>query len=227
MATSIPTLHSQKNLKTIFKTLENQNSEIFSGYHNTHSASITSCFENLAQLISPDDDEYFVEDFKSFINNGVCTICRNYEMQRETVSPIVLNFLMTAIRSYNHIQRTSENLYHFPQDVCPGASDTGNAFLLQVLCPFIDAGALHVFPVDEPLNFKLNVKQTFIMRSPSPEKGPRRKSKSFGKAFKQLQRSRRRDLGYRSNSSDTGSESNGGSRRRRRCKTNLNKRNTY
>ena len=214
MAALIPTLNSQKSLKNIFKTLENQNSEIFSGYHNTHSASITTCFENLAQLISPEDDDY-IEDFKSFINNGLCTICRNYEMQRETVSPIVLNFLMTAIRSYNHIQRASGQLYHFTQEVCPGASDTGNAFLQQVMCPFIDAGALHVFPVDEPLNFQVNVKKTFIIRSPSPERGPRRKFKSFGKAFKQLQRSRRRDRGYRSNSSDTGSESNGGGSRRR------------
>lgn len=235
MAHAIPALGSQKNLKSIFRTLQNQTREIFRGEHNAQSVSITTCLENLGQLILEDDDEY-LEDLASFIGSGVFHISRNYESVPETVTPTVLNFLMTAIRSYNHIVSCRETQYRVALDTCQGLSDTGNAFLMQVLIPYIDAGALHVFPPDEPLVFDLVVKQSFIIRSPSPLHGNRPGSLanpvSFGKAFNKVRRARRKarraaakpgEAAPNSNSSATGSSSEGdgggsGGRRRKLTK---------
>lgn len=238
MAHMIPTLGSQKNvkdLKSIFRTLQNQTREIFRGEHNAQSVSITTCLENLGQLILEEDDEY-LEELASFIGSGVFHISRNYESVPETVTPTILNFLMTAIRSYNHIISCRETQYRVALDTCQGLSDTGNAFLMQVLVPRIDAGALHVFPPDEPLVFDLKVKQSFIIRSPSPLHGNRPGSLanpvSFGKAITRARRHRRRarraaakpgEAAPNSNSSATGSSSDddgvgSGGRRRKNTK---------
>ena len=179
MASQIPSLGDKTNLRDIFKTLENQNSAIFNGDHDKHSASITTCLKKLVELISPDDTDY-LEDLKYFIHNGVCRIARNYGSD-QTVTPIVLNFLMTAIRSYNHINALSKaspkasprRPYHVTLETCHGLSDTSSAFLMQVLAPHINSGAQHVFPVDTPLDFHIVVKEKFIIRSPSPLEGNR------------------------------------------------------
>ena len=229
MARVISELGSEKNLKFIFRTLQNQTREIFRGDHNAQSASITTCLENLGQLILEDDDEY-LDDLKSFIGNGVFQISGHYGSG--TVTPTVLNFLMTAIRSYNHIIRGRKTQYQVALDTCQGLSDTGNAFLMQVLIPRIDAGALHVFPPDEPLVFDIRVKKAFIIRSPSPLHGRRPGSSpiSFGQAFDIATRRQRRkarraaakpgEAAPNSNSSATGSSSDGdgagsGGRRRK------------
>ena len=126
MANAIPKLGLEKNLKSIFRTLQNQTREIFRGEHNAQSVSITTCLENLGQLILEDDDEY-LEDLASFIGSGVFHISRNYESVPETVTPTVLNFLMTAIRSYNHIISLSgrrEPHYRVELDTCQGLSET-------------------------------------------------------------------------------------------------------
>lgn len=200
-ATQIKTLEGATSLKQIFRTLQNQSSEIFSGDHNASSEIITGCLKKLAKLITPDDDEY-IEDLESFIGNGVCHVARNYG-KTVNVSPVVVNYLMTAITSYNHVNKTP---YRFTSDTCPNTNSHGNAFLVQVLIPHIDAGA-HAFPSGQ--KFYVQVKDTPIIRSPSPV-GPRRPSISFGKAAKALQRERRTlkkkqglTQGYRSNSSDT------------------------
>ena len=215
-ATQIKTLEGATSLKQIFRTLQNQSSEIFSGDHNASSEIITGCLKKLAKLITPDDDEY-IEDLESFIGNGVCHVARNYG-KTVNVSPVVVNYLMTAITSYNHVNKTP---YRFTSDTCPNTNSHGNAFLVQVLIPHIDAGA-HAFPSGQ--KFHVHVKSTPpVIRSPSPV-GPRRPSISFGKAAKALQRERRTlkkkqglTQGYRSNSSDT----EGGRRRiaRRQRKT--------
>ena len=224
MANAIPALGSQKNVKSIFRTLQNQTREIFRGEHNAESASITTCLENLGQLILQDDG--YLADLASFIGNGVFQISRNYESDPEMVTPTVLNFLMTAIRSYNHIISLggSETQYRVALDTCQGLSDTGNAFLMQVLVPRIDAGALHFFPPDEPLVFDLKVKKTYIPRSRSPPKGNRPGSLAtpvyFGRAVTKARRQRRKarradakpgETASNSNSSATGSSSEGDS----------------
>ncbi len=220
----IPTLGSQtsvKDLKSIFRTLQNQTREIFKGEHNAQSVSITACLENLGTIILKDDE--YLEELASFIGNGVCQISRHYESSLETVTPTVLNFLMTAIRSYNHIIRGSETQYRVDLDTCQGLSDTGNAFLMQVLIPYIDAGALHVFPPDEPLVFDLKVTKTYIPRSPSPLHRKRLGTSpvSFGKAFNRATRRYRRqarraaakpgEAAPNSNSSATDSSATGSS----------------
>jgi hypothetical protein len=221
MAAAVATLRSQTSLKNIFRTLQNQESHIFSNVHNTHSESITTCLENLGHLINPDNEDWLY-DLRSFIESGVCHIARNYEMDRLSISPIVLNFLMTAIRSYNHIVCIGGGGgaagYRFESDTCPGASATGNAFLMQVLVPLINAGALHVFPIGVQLEFNVNVPESFVKRSPSPP-GPRRKFISLGEAAKiqktarrRYRRERRAVSGAVSDSSTSGSD--GGGRRR-------------
>lgn len=222
MAAAVATLRSQTSLKNIFRTLQNQESNIFSNVHNVHSESITTCLENLGHLINPDNEDGLY-DLRSFIESGVCHIARNYEMDRSSISPIVLNFLMTAIRSYNHIVCIGGGGgaagYRFESDTCRGASATGNAFLMQVLVPLINAGALHVFPIGVQLEFNVNVPESFVIRSPSPD-GPRRKFISFGKAAKTNKTERRRYRRQRraesgavvSDSSTSGSD--GGGRRR-------------
>jgi hypothetical protein len=198
MAHQIPSIGDKTNLRDIFRTLENQNSAIFNGDHDAYSASITTCLKNLVELISPDDKDY-LEDLKYFIHNGVCRVANNYESNRERVTPVVLNFLMTAIRSYNHIKGSSSKAsprsrepYHVTLETCHGLSDMGTAFLMQVLAPHINAGAHHVFPVhkDKPLEFNVRVKEKFIVRSPSPLEGNRVGSLStaisFGEALKAL-----------------------------------------
>lgn len=230
MAALVAYLHSQTNPKAIFRTLQNQAGDIFSDAHNAHSASITACLENLGHLITPDNEDY-LDDLSSFIRSGVCHIVRNYETNRAAVSPSVLNFLMTAIRSYNHIVAlggggdgsAAAGAYRLPPETCQGASSTGNAFLMQVLVPLIDAGALHVFPIGVPLVFDVKVPESFIMRSPSPKHGPRRPGMSFGKAARAAKTARRRyrrqmraELGAVSASSSSGSDSsnsNGGGRK--------------
>jgi hypothetical protein len=197
MSHQIPSIGDKTSLKDIFRTLENQNSAIFNGDHDAHSASITTCLENLAHLISPDDKDY-LEDLKYFIHNGVCRIAQNYESNRKAVTPVVLNFLMTAIRSYNHIKALSKASprrrapYHVTLDTCHGLSDTGTAFLMEVLASHINSGARHVFPVDTPLHFDIKVKEKFIVRSESPLVGNRVGSLatpiSFGKAFRALKK---------------------------------------
>ena len=208
MSVKIQTLGSDKSLRTIFRTLQNQCSEIFSGAHNADSASIMKCLENLAELISSDDD--YIEELELFIDSGVCHIARNYGAEsntNNTVSSVVLNFLMTAIRSYNH---NSKEPYRFKKDKCPNTNSHGNALLAQVLHPMIDAGA-HAVPIDNQLlTFNVLKKYSPRIRSPSPKVGPRHKPISFGKTVKTLQRTRRQSRGYRSNSSDTGSASDGG-----------------
>ena len=196
MAASVASLHSQTSLKAIFRTLQNQAGDIFSDVHNAHGASITTCLENLGQFITPDNEDN-LDDLRSFIETGVCRIVRNYDVDRSKVSPDVLNFLMTAIRSYNHIVASGASggvasLYRFESETCQGASATGNAFLTQILVPFINAGALHVFPIGVPLEFEVKVPVSFIVRSPSPENGPRRPSISFGLAVKAAKTARRR-----------------------------------
>ena len=193
MAASVASLHSQTSLKAIFRTLQNQAGDIFSDVHNAHGASITTCLENLGQFITPDNEDN-LDDLRSFIETGVCRIVRNYDVDRSKVSPDVLNFLMTAIRSYNHIVASGgvASLYRFESETCRGASATGNAFLTQILVPFINAGALHVFPIGVPLEFEVKVPVSFIVRSPSPENGPRRPSISFGLAVKAAKTARRR-----------------------------------
>lgn len=214
---SVARLSVETSLKMIFRTLQNQSSAIFGGECNTHSASIMKCLEGLAILISPDNDDVIedvIEDLESFISGGVCHVARNYGRNAEsTISPIVLNFLMTAIRSYNHINR-GKPPYRFTSPKCPQTNARGYAFLAQVLIPRIDAGA-HAFPIDEKLlTFEVRVEHSPIIRSPSPMVGRRGESVPFGPMFKRLQRERRADLGYRSNSSDTGSASDGGGRRK-------------
>lgn len=197
MAHQIPSIGDKTSLKDIFRTLENQNSAIFNGDHDVYSASITTCLENLAHLISPNDE--YLGDLEYLITDGVCRIARNYESNRERVTPVVLNFLMTAIRSYNHIKaaRASPRRrapYHLSMHTCRGLSDMGTAFLMQVLAPHINAGAHHVFPVhkDKPLEFNVHVKEKFIVRSPSPLEGNRVGSLatpiSFGKALRALKK---------------------------------------
>jgi hypothetical protein len=235
MANAIPALGSQKNLKSIFRTLQNQTREIFRGEHNAQSASITTCLENLGQLISKDDE--YLEDLASFIGNGVFQISGHYGSG--TVTPTVLNFLMTAIRSYNHIISLSgrETQYRVALDTCQGLSETGNAFLMQVLIPYINAGALHVFPPDDPLVFDIRVEQVEKVFVRSPLYGNRPGSLvtpvSFGKEFTRRRRYRRkarRDAAAKlgitalnSDSSATGSSSDGdgggsGGRRRKTTK---------
>jgi len=193
MASQIPSLGDKTDLRDIFRTLENQTSAIFNGEHDAHSASITTCLKKLVELISPDNTDY-LEDLKYFIDNGVCRIARNYGSD-QTVTPIVLNFLMTAIRSYNHINGSPKGspkgspngrLYRVTLDACSGLSDTSSAFLTQVLAPHIDAGA-RLFPVDTPLDFHIVVKEKFIMRSPTPPGGREARSLSFGEALKALE----------------------------------------
>ena len=238
MAHQIPLLGDKTSLKDIFRTLENQNSAIFNGDHDAHSASITACLKNLVELISPDDKDY-LEDLKYFIHNGVCRVANNYESNRERVTPVVLNFLMTAIRSYNHIKGSSSKAsprsrepYHVTLETCHGLSDMGTAFLMQVLAPHINAGAHHVFPVDTPLHFNVVVKEKFIVRSPSPLEGNRVGSLAnpvhFGKALRALKKANKTPKkGNKSpgkgssssgtNSSDTDSSgSRGGGRKTRR-----------
>ena len=236
MANAIPKLGFEKNLKSIFRTLQNQTREIFRGEHNAQSASITTCLENLGQLILEDDDEY-LDNLKSFIGNGVFQISGHYGSG--TVTPTVLNFLMTAIRSYNHIISLVGHKPHYrvELDTCQGLSDTGNAFLMQVLIPYIDAGALHVFPPDEPLVFDIRVEKAFIIRSPSPLHGNRPGSLanpvSFGKELTRRRKYRRKarraaaeilgTTALNSDSSATGSSSDGdgvgtGGRRRKTTK---------
>lgn len=225
-ANAIRQLGTQKSLKTIFKTLQNQTREIFSDVYNApeDSKSITTCLENLGQYILPDDEEY-LEDLESIILNGISNISRNYENDRQAVTPVVLNFLMTAIRSYNHIRGTP---YRVDLDRFQVLSEMGNAFLTQVLIPYIDAGALHVFPPDAPLGFEIRVspsKQVFI---PSPLDG-NRVAVSFSKALKKGRRYRRTERKKRAKpgesvaNSDSGSSSDSDSSRGRgggRRKTN-------
>jgi hypothetical protein len=223
---------SQKNLKTIFKTLQNQTREIFRGDYNApeESKSITTCLENLGQYILPDDEEY-LEELESFILDGIFNISRNYENDRQAVTPAVLNFLMTAIRSYNNIHGTP---YRVDLDRFQVLSEMGHAFLTQVLIPYIDAGALHVFPPDAPLGFE--IKQPKQVRSPSPSTGHRIGSLStavsFSKALRKARRYRRTERRNRAkpgehiSNSDSGSssDSDGGGRRGGRRKTNKRKR---
>lgn len=237
MAASVASLHSQTSLKAIFRTLQNQAGDIFSDAHNAHSSSITTCLENLGRFITPDNEDN-LDDLRSFIENGVCRIVRNYEVDRSKVSPDVLNFLMTAIRSYNHIVAIGgggggvASSYRFESETCQGASATGNAFLKQILVPFINAGALHVFPIGVPLAFEVKVPDSFIIRSPSPEDGPRHPGISFGRAVRAAKTARRRYRRQRraesgvgskyvvsdSSASDSSSNSNGGGSGRRRTK---------
>lgn len=236
MATAIALLENQSSLRDIFRTLQNQEGPIFSNVHNAHSASIITCLEKLGNLITPPDKEDRLYDLRSFIENGVCHIARNYEMN-PTVSPDVLNFLMTAIRSYNHIVAISggeAKVYHFEPGTCRGGvSSTGNAFLLQVLVPLIDAGALHVFPTGAPIAFDVNVPELFVERSPSPEYGPRQPGVSFGKAVEALnkptRRRRRRVVGSRyvsgsSASSSGNSSGNSSGGRRSKCSRRVKRR---
>jgi hypothetical protein len=221
MANAIPALGSQTNLKSIFRTLQNQTGAIFRGEHNAQSVSITTCLENLGQLILKDGGDY-LEELGSFIGNGVFQISGHYGSGN--VTPTVLNFLMTAIRSYNHIISCRETQYRVALDTCQGLSEIGNAFLTQVLIPYIDAGALHVFPPDDPLVFDLKVEEkAFIIRSPSPLVGHRPgslvPSVSFGQEFTKRRRERRKarraaaaklgQAAFNSNSSATGSSSEG------------------
>ena len=243
MASQIPSLCDKTNLRDIFRTLENQNSAIFNGDHDAHSASITTCLKNLVELISPNDNDH-LEDLMYFIQNGVCRVANNYESDRKAVTPVVLNLLMTAIRSYNHIKGSSKasprsrEPYHVTLETCHGLSDTSSAFLMQVLAPHINSGARHVFPVnkDKPLEFNVHVKEKFIVRStPSPLKGNRVGSLSnpvhFGKALRALKKANKSPKkgnktpkkGNKSpgKSSDTdsssdGSRSGGKTRRRRK-----------
>ena len=224
-ADAIKKLGTDTNLKSILRTLENQTGEIFRGEYNgeTESKSITTCLEKLGQLILPDNETY-LEMLESFIVNGVCNISRHYEEQR-SVSPIVLNFLMTAIRSYNHIRVGTP--FRVNLSTCRGLYEIGNAFLTQVLVPHIDAGALHVFPPDSPMVFKLSIeqpKQVFKIRSPSPPHGNRIGSistaVSFSKALRKARRHRRTERkrnvkpGEHISNSDSGtaSDSDGGGR---------------
>lgn len=233
---AIRQLRGEKSLKYIFKTLQNQTREIFRGDHNAieESTSITTCLENLGQYILPEDDEY-LEELESFILNGISNISRNYEDHRQTVTPTVLNFLMTAIRSYNHIRGTP---YRVDLDRFQILSEMGIAFLTQVLIPYIDAGALHVFPTDAPLEFEIKQpKQVVKVRSPSPSTGNRIGSLStaisFSKALRPHRRYRRTERRNRAkpgehiSNSDSGSssDSDGGGRRGGGRKT--NKRNRY
>ena len=236
MAHQIPLLGDKTSLKDIFRTLENQNSAIFNGDHDAHSASITACLKNLVELISPDDKDY-LEDLKYFIHNGVCRVANNYESNRERVTPVVLNLLMTAIRSYNHIKTLSKasprRPYHVTLETCHGLSDMGTAFLMQVLAPHINAGAHHVFPVDTPLHFNVGVKEKFIVRSPSPLEGNRVGSLAnpvhFGKALRALKKANKspkkgnktptkgnKSPGKSSDTDSSGSRSGGKTRRRRK-----------
>lgn len=236
MAHQIPSIGDKTSLKDIFRTLENQNSAIFNGDHDAHSASITACLKNLVELISPDDKDY-LEDLKYFIHNGVCRVANNYESNRERVTPVVLNLLMTAIRSYNHIKTLSKasprRPYHVTLETCHGLSDMGTAFLMQVLAPHINAGAHHVFPVDTPLHFNVVVKEKFIVRSPSPLEGNRVGSLAnpvhFGKALRALKKANKspkkgnktptkgnKSPGKSSDTDSSGSRSGGKTRRRRK-----------
>ena len=236
MSHQIPSLGDKTSLKDIFRTLENQNSAIFNGDHDAHSASITTCLKNLVELISPNDKDY-LEDLKYFIHNGVCRVANNYESNRERVTPVVLNLLMTAIRSYNHIKTLSKasprRPYHVTLETCHGLSDMGTAFLMQVLAPHINAGAHHVFPVDTPLHFNVVVKEKFIVRSPSPLEGNRVGSLAnpvhFGKALRALKKANKspkkgnktptkgnKSPGKSSDTDSSGSRSGGKTRRRRK-----------
>ena len=206
------------SLKMIFRILQNQGVEIFNGNHNQHAASIMTCLKNLATKISPDDTEY-IEELEMFIDDGACRIARNYGKNTDsTVSPIVLNFLMTAIHSYNHINKGKTPYQFTGKKNCTNIKSSGKAFLAQVLIPRIHAGA-HAYPTNVPLlTFHAIAAHSPIMRSPSPNVGPRHPPISFGKSAKRLQRERRQERkliqGYRSNSSDTGSASDGGGKRR-------------
>jgi len=216
MASQIASLGDKTNLRDIFKTLENQNSAIFNGDHDKHSASITTCLKKLVELISPDDKDY-LEDLKYFIHNGVCRVANNYDADPKIVTPVVLNFLMTAIRSYNHINALSKSSpkasprsrvpYHVTLETCHGLSDTSSAFLMQVLAPHINSGARHVFPVDTPLNFNVVVKEKFIIRSPSPLKGNRVGSLAtpvpFGEALKALKKANKANRSPKGNKTPT------------------------
>lgn len=203
MAHQIPSIGDKTSLKDIFRTLENQNSAIFNGDHDAYSASITACLKNLVELISPNDNDY-LEDLKYFIHNGVCRIAQNYESNRERVTPVVLNFLMTAIRSYNHLKAAhsasssskasprSRAPYHVTLETCHGLSDMGTAFLMQVLAPYINSGAQHVFPVhkDKPLEFNVRVKEKFSETTTPPEGrvGSLSTAISFGEALRALKK---------------------------------------
>jgi len=200
-------LGSTESLKLIFRTLQNQCSNIFNGSHNENHESITACLQNLSRLLSHDDD--YIIDLHDFIEDGICHIARNYG-KTSSVSAIVLNFLMTAIHAYNQV---SAQNYQFKKETCYNINSAGKAFLMQVLLPHIKSGAAP-FPVSKtPMTFAVQVQHSPVIRSPSPEVGPRNKPISFGKEVKRLQRQRRQDRGYRSNSSDT-EGSNGGSGKR-------------
>ncbi|NDH68682.1 MAG: hypothetical protein EBY22_12420 [Gammaproteobacteria bacterium] len=194
MSHQIPSLGDKTNLRDIFRTLENQNSAIFNGDHDAYSASITACLKNLVELISPNDE--YLGDLKYLITDGVCCIARNYESNRERVTPVVLNLLMTAIRSYNHIKGSSKASprsrapYHVSMHTCRGLSDMGTAFLVQVLAPYINSGARHVFPVDTPLEFNVRVKEKFSKTTTPPEGrvGSLSTAISFGEALKSLKK---------------------------------------
>lgn len=208
-------LGSTTSLKIIFKTLQNQCSDIFNGIHNVNHEPITTCLQNLARLISPDDEDY-IYDLNEFIGDGICHIARYYG-KTSAVSSIVLNFLMTAIQSYNKV---SSKKYKFENETCHNSNGLGKAFLIQVLLPLINAGATHFPHSENPLTFAV---QRMIIRSPSPDVGPRNESISFGKEVKRLQRQRRKERGYRSNSSDT-EESDGGGKRKQSVRQNQKKR---
>lgn len=201
-------LGSTTSLKIIFRTLQNQSDNIFNGIHNSNEASITSCLRNLEDLISSDDEDN-IYNLNSFIQNGICHIARTYG-KTSTVSSIVLNILMTAIHTYNNI---SAEKYIFELETCPNTNLLGISFLIQVLLPHINAGA-SFFPTSEkPLTFEVLIPHIPKIRSPSPEVGPRNKPVSFGKESEKLQRQRRTELGYRSNSSDTDSDGGSGKRK--------------
>jgi hypothetical protein len=245
MSSQIASLGDKTNLRDIFRILENQNSAIFNSDHDAYSASITTCLKKLVELISPDDKDY-LEDLKYFIHNGVCRVANNYDADPKIVTPVVLNFLMTAIRSYNHINALSKASpkasprsrvpYHVTLETCHGLSDTSSAFLVQVLAPYINSGARHVFPVDTPLHFNVVVKEKFIVRSPSPLEGNRVGSLAtpvpFGEALKALKKANKankspkkgnktptkgnKSPGKSSDTDSSGSRSGGKTRRRRK-----------
>jgi hypothetical protein len=99
---------------------------------------------------------------------------------------------------------------------------------MQVLAPYINSGARHVFPVGTgtPLNFNIVVKEKFIVRSPSPLEGNRVGSLSnpvhFGKALKALKKGNKspkkgnKSPGKGSDTGSSGSRS-GGTTRKRKC----------
>jgi len=81
----------------------------------------------------------------------------------------------------------------------------GTAFLVQVLAPYINSGARHVFPVDTPLEFNVRVKEKFSKTTTPPEGriGSLSTAISFGEALKSLKKANKANRSPKGNKTPT------------------------